>query len=117
MDTERAKKLIYSLANGIDPFTGELFPREHVCNQPDIIRALYHILEVTPDKKANKNPALPNAGKPWTQIEEDKLKDEFDDGMKISAIAREHGRSRGSIESKLTQLGLIYNAYFARKHK
>jgi hypothetical protein len=37
--------------------------------------------------------------------------------MKVSAIAKEHGRSRGSIEAKLAHLGLIEDSYFTRKSR
>ena len=113
MDNARAKELVTALADGIDPFTGELFPRDHICNHPDIIRALHQILGSTQEIK--KSPNAPNAGKPWLQAERDKLVDEFHSGMKISAIAKEHGRSRGSIESKLSHLGLIGDSYFSRE--
>ena len=41
--------------------------------------------------------------------------DEFDAGMTTSMIAREHGRSRGAIESRLVALGKITDTYFNRK--
>ena len=40
MDIERAKELLKSLAEGIDPLTGEVLPKDHVCNQSEMIRAL-----------------------------------------------------------------------------
>ena len=52
-----------------------------------------------------KQPA--NAGKPWTEMEEDKLLDEFDSKMSLAEIAKEHGRSRGGIEARLVKLGRI----------
>ena len=113
MDIARAKELLSALADGVDPFTGELFPREHICNHPDIIRAFHQVLG--PGQETKKDPGTPNAGKPWPQAEQDKLVDEFHSGMKISAIAKEHGRSRGSIEAKLAHLGLIEGSYFNRK--
>ncbi len=41
MDQQRAKEIIHILSDGIDPFTGEVLPPDHVCNQPDVIRALH----------------------------------------------------------------------------
>ena len=113
MDIVRAKEIVSALADGIDPFTGEFFPRDHICNHPDIIRALHQILGSLPESK--KGVGAPNAGKPWSQAEQDKLVDEFHSGMKSSEIAKEHGRSRGSIEAKLAHLGLLENAYYNRK--
>ena len=116
MDIARAKELLSALADGIDPFTGELLPRNHVCNQPEMIRAFHEILNVIPSSSRKKS--LPrNAGKPWTDIEEEKLLDEFDSGMTTSAIAKEHGRSRGAIESRLADLGKITDTYFNRKQR
>ena len=114
MDIARAKELLSALADGIDPFTGELLPWNHVCNQPEMIRAFHEILNAIP--LSFKKKSLPrNAGKPWTDIEEEKLLDEFDAGMTISAIAKEHGRSRGAIETRLADLGKIADTYFNRK--
>lgn len=48
-----------------------------------------------------------NAGKPWTEAEDNKLKDEFDSKMPIKAIAKEHGRTVGAIESRLVRLGKL----------
>lgn len=58
--------------------------------------------------KAEKVTAsLANAGQIWTELEENKLLDEFDSNMPIADIAIEHGRSIGAIESRLAQLGRI----------
>ena len=113
MDIVRAKELLSALADGIDPFTGELLPQNHVCNQPEMIRAFHELLNVIPSPKKKNLPR--NAGKPRTDIEEEKLLDEFDSGMTTSAIAKEHGRSKGAIESRLADLGRITDTYLNRK--
>ena len=103
MDTVRAREIIRSLAEGIDPSTGEVLTKESVFNSPDVIRALYTIWEETAPISTDP---LRNAGKPWTETEDDKLRDEFSEKLKISAISKEHGRSYGAIESRLDHLGL-----------
>ena len=113
MDIARAKELLSALADGIDPFTGELLPQNHVCNQPEMIRTFHEILNVIPSPKKKILPR--NAGKPWTDIEEEKLLEEFYSGMTTSAIAREHGRSKGAIESRLADLGKIKDTYSHRE--
>ena len=133
MDITRAKELLSALADGIDPFTGELLPQNHVCNQPEMIRAFHEVLNVIPSPKKKSLPR--NAGKPWSfggnddngilkgylehtfqrVYEEEKLLDEFDSGMTTSAIAKEHGRSKGAIESRLADLGKITDTYLNRK--
>lgn len=108
MDMQRAKELLSLLADGVDPFTGELLPEQHVCNRPDIIRALHTVLSaVTQAEEKAKKSGPANAGKPWTEEELAKLREEFESGMKIYAIARTHERTRGAIEAKLVHLGLM----------
>ena len=60
---------------------------------------------------------LRNAGKPWTDIEDEKLTDEFASKMSISDIAAEHGRTRGAIESRLEKLGLKKKSFWFWKRK
>ncbi|MCG3770314.1 MAG: hypothetical protein JW384_01460 [Nitrosomonadaceae bacterium] len=112
MDSESAKKTIASLlrklAEGIDPFTGEILPDEHLLQRPQIARALLHAvqaLDQTSSKAETKLP--PNAGKPWTRNEEDGLISEFETGMSILDIAEKHGRTEGGITSRLLRLGKI----------
>lgn len=104
MDIIRAKEIVRTLANGVDPTTGEVLPDESVYNSPEVIRALFVILE-----SCNTNlelDPLRNAGKLWEKAEDDMLKAEFNSGMRIIDIAVEHGRTRGAIESRLDHLGL-----------
>ena len=61
--------------------------------------------ESKPSSQTKKQPA--NAGKPWTETEEDKLLDEFDSKMSLAEIAKEHGRTKGGIEARLVKLGRI----------
>lgn len=105
MDIMRAKELIAGLADGLDPLTGEILPDDSICNRPEIVRALHAVLSELSPKAARQLPV--NAGKPWTEVEENRLIEEFDAGMKISEIAKEHGRTRGAIESRLSSLGKI----------
>lgn len=104
MDINRAKEMIRTLADGVDPTTGEVLPAESVYNSPEIIRALFTLLEYI-NKDTAKDP-LRNAGKPWSDVEDDKLRDEYLSNLKISDIAKEHGRTYGAIESRLEHLGL-----------
>ena len=116
MDINRAKEIVRILSDGIDPTTGEVLPAESVYNSPDIIRALFTVLEYVNNKDAVKNP-LRNAGKPWTDVEDDKLRDEFSSKLTISDIAKEHGRSYGAIESRLDHLGLKKKPFWLFRRK
>ena len=114
MDIVRARKIIRSLAEGVDPTTGEVLPKENVYNQPEVIRAMYTILEATAPNQQN---SLRNAGKPWTEAEDNNLQEEFAEKMKIADIAKEHGRTYGAIESRLEHLGLKKKPFWLFKCK
>ena len=77
MDIIRAREIVRALADGVDPTTGEILPADSVYNSPDVIRALFTLLEATSEKKKTEQIPNRNAGKPWTEIEDDKLRDEF----------------------------------------
>ena len=115
MEIAKAREIIRILADGVDPTTGEVLPAESVYNSPEVIRALFAVLEATALQPQNY--ARRNAGKPWPKAEDEKLKDEFTAKMSISDIAKEHGRTYGAIESRLDLLGLKRKPFwlFGRK--
>lgn len=115
MDTIRAKEIIRTLADGVDPTTGEVLPAESAYNSPEVIRALFTLLEYV--NKDTGRDLLRNAGKPWTDAEDDKLRDEFLSKLRISDIAKEHGRSYGAIESRLDHLGLKKKPFWLFRRK
>src|SRR3990170_2929380 len=41
MDASQALAVVRSLANGVDPASGEVFPAESAYQRPDVVRALY----------------------------------------------------------------------------
>lgn len=109
MDIIKAREIVRALADGVDPATGELLPGESVYNSPDVIRALFTVLDATAPKV---QPPNRNAGKPWNKIEDEKLIDEFASRLKISDIAKEHGRTYKAIESRLEHLGLKKKSFW-----
>ena len=82
--------------------------------KPDVIRALYTMLEETTPKPLDP---YRNAGKPWTEAEDDKLVAEFHAKEKVSDIAKEHGRTYGAIESRFDHLGLKKKPFWLFKRK
>ena len=117
MDIIRAREIIRLLAEGVDPSTGDVLPAENVYNSPDVIRALYTVWEATASVRDRSMDPLRNAGKPWSNTEDDKLRDEFAANTKIANIAMEHGRSYGAIESRLEHLGLKKKPFWLFRHK
>ena len=70
MDIIRAREIVRTLADGVDPTTGEILPVDSVYNSPDVIRALFTLLETTSEKKRVEPIPNRNAGKSWTEIED-----------------------------------------------
>lgn len=105
MDIKRAKEIVSVLAEGVDPTTGEVFPSDHICNNAEVVRAFYALLQQGEVEKKKKN--YENASKRWTKEEEEHLRELFKEGVKVSELQKRFLRSRGSIESRLAKLGLI----------
>lgn len=110
MDWQRAQELLITLADGVDPLTGEVLPDSCICNRPEIVRALYCLLHQMP---VRNRPA--NAGKLWSRAEEKELLREFDLATNQTAIAKKHGRTRGAIEARLAKLGKIKKTFYWEK--
>lgn len=110
MDIERAKELLSTLADGIDPMTGEVLGKYDSCNQVEIVRALHtvlHELDKLPKKKDKNLPE--NAGKPWTREDEAALCKMFDTGATRKELCGRFKRTPGAIASRLVQLGKLHN--------
>ena len=117
MDIAKAQEIIRLLADGIDPTTGKILPADSVYNCPEVIRALFTVLEATAPVSTAQFEPFRNAGKPWTDDEDKRLRDEFTAKMRISDIAKEHGRTRGAIESRLDHLGIKRKPFWLFVHK
>lgn len=104
-------KIIISLSEGVDPFTGEIFPTQSLYQQPDVIRALLYAVHRL---KPKQQPLKARHGQAWSPDEENKIAEAFKSGSTISTIANQQQRSRGSIEARLAHLGLIEN-YIPRR--
>lgn len=108
MDIERAKGILTSLADGIDPLTGEVLANNHLCNQAEVIRALYCVLGELGRVKAKPVKTEPeNAGKPWTLEDDERLCKMFDKGATRREMCEYFKRSGGAIAARLVRLGKI----------
>ncbi len=122
MEPAKTVEILKTLAEGIDPGTGEHFPAGSPYQHPDTVRALFsaiRVLEVpaplssaplaTPS--AGPSPAgksVPqNAGRPWSEEEDTRLGHSFDAGRSIEELAATHKRSKWAIEARLARLGKI----------
>lgn len=116
-------KIIEALANGIDPLTGEVLPSDSLHNNPEVIRALFAVIDHIKDssskrpkikktlgQKRNENikKGLPeNAGLPWNEEQRNNLTEQFNSEVSRAELAEIHGRTVGAISSELKKLGLI----------
>ena len=123
MKLEKEIKVLEALANGVDPFTGEVLDNQSPYNQPEVIRSLFAILNElkNPTKKAklpkktteekqadNVENGLPkNAGLPWAVNEKEKLVEKYKSEVSIVELSEIHGRTKGAITSELKKQGLI----------
>lgn len=110
MTQSRARQILQSLIQGIDPVTGEELARETVLQHADVLRALLAGLAALEQSaaRAQRRAQLPdNVGRAWTTEEESRLVAGFKSGDSPMAIARKHGRTLRAIEARLEKLGLI----------
>lgn len=114
MDKAYATQILETLADGINPTTGELLSPDDSCNQPDVIRAL-HEAAAALKKAKDKKPLPENAGKPWTAEDEEELKRMFEAGCSKKDICAYFKRTEGSIAARLVRLGLIQDRYSFKK--
>lgn len=112
MNVVRAHEIIKALAEGVNPFTGEVLDSGHVCQHPDVVRALYQAgaelerLARRDQRLQRARLTLPeNTGKPWS-IEEDRaLLSRHRNGVPVDDLAAFHGRTVTAINARLEKLG------------
>ena len=108
MDIIRAKEILESLADGVNPMTGELLPERDSCNQVEIVRALHTVLKsLESAQEKTKKPQPENAGKPWAKEDEEILCQMFETGCSSKEICNHFGRTKGAIAARLVRLGKI----------
>ena len=110
MQQTRARQILQSLIQGIDPVTGDELPRETVLQHADVLRALLaglSALEQTAARALRRAQLPDNVGRAWTTEEESRLVAAFKKGESAVALAHEHGRTLRAIEARLEKLGLI----------
>jgi len=110
MQQTRAREILQSLIQGIDPISGEELPHETVLQHAEVLRALLAGLSALEQAsaRAQRRAQLPgNVGRAWTTEEESRLVAAFKKGDSPTVIARQHGRTLRAIEARLEKLGLI----------
>lgn len=114
MTKSRASAILKALATGYHPDSKEPLSNSDVLTEPDVIRALFlganALDEDLSSDSSNKNDPSHRplgAGRPWTDEEEDILREEFDAGKSILKISEDHSRTVGGIRARLVKMGLM----------
>ncbi|MEJ6473016.1 hypothetical protein [Pseudoalteromonas piscicida] len=118
MDKVKAFSIVEALANGVDPITGEVMDASSPYNHPDIIRALFLILNTQPKKHIKKTleqrqteniaKRLPkNHGLPWSQEAIDQVIALFNSQTAVADIAERFARKPNSIIGLLRKQQVI----------
>lgn len=121
MDKLLARTMIETLSKGIDPLTGKLLPRSHLCCTEEIQDALWEVLDsctiesteqmlerLKEEKKAQRKQQYPNLGKPWGHMDRQRIL-ELNQTYNIWYTAKVMGRSPAAIDSELRKLGVVPN--------
>ena len=118
MELNKAKEIVKTLADGVDPTTGEALPHESPYNDPGVIRALFTVLgsikAANKPKKTNEQKQRDNidsgrpknAGFPWTEELKTEVASKFRSGASIDELSEHFERTKGSIVSELMKQGL-----------
>ena len=110
MQELRARQILQSLVQGLDPFNGQELPAGTVLQQAEVLRALLAGVAALEQgvARASRRAQLPkNIGRSWSAEEQSALIDAFQAGDVLSEIAARHGRTLRAIEARLEKLGLI----------
>lgn len=113
MTSQAAMEILQLMADGVDPATGEILAADHLCNQPDVIRALVVAIRAlsaeqpTPPIVYNRKSDKLNAGRPWTEEDLAALKQLYLSGLPMNAICKQLQRRERGVQQQLCRLGLI----------
>ena len=119
MEIREAQGIVKTLAQGVDPNTGEVFAPDSPYNEPKIIRALFTVHDfvrqarkprMSADEKRQENLDLGrprNYGLPWADDARSQVAMGFEDGKTIQELATTLERTQGAIRAELIRQGLL----------
>ncbi len=110
MEKARALQIIQALADGHNPYTGEVFEKESVFQNPETVRALFvaiSCIRILSKSEREGKTGYRIHGKPWTLQETEQLLEEYKSGKDVGQIAKIHGRTSWAIRVRLLSQGKI----------
>ena len=110
MEQAQALAIVKSLANGVDPDSGEVFPGDGAYQRPQTVRALFAAVEALEraaqfERRKQQLPA--KTGEPWSEDEDRKLLASFDSGNALGDLAAAHQRTQTGIRARLVKYGRL----------
>ncbi len=110
MEIGRALEIVRALADGTDPYTGEVYPADSPYQNAETVRALFtaiDMLEKAERRRKRKRELPERAGEPWDDEEDSVLIKKFEEDVGVKEIAVEHKRTEWAIRSRLEKLGKV----------
>ena len=110
MNQTEALSIVRSLANGVDPESGEVFPAESAYQRAQTVRALYAAAEALDRAERferRKQQLPPKIGEPWSEDEDRRLLAGFDAGRGLPDLATAHQRTQTGIRARLVKYGRL----------
>ena len=119
MNIDVAVEILRSMAQGIHPLSGEKLSPDSVCNEVEVVRALYCVIEeleqagiVTKPRKyksARSDRPRERRGRAgyWTLEYDDDLCRMFDEGYSLKNMEDYFGRNKKEIIARLRDLGKV----------
>ena len=72
----------------------------------DVLAELQGIAEKRPNPYAKLRETYPNAGKPWSAVDDDALRQLWREGKPVADLALHFGRTANGIRQRLERLGV-----------
>ena len=110
MNQTEALSVIRSLANGVDPESGEVFAADGVYQRAQTVRALYEAAEALEraERFERRKQQLPaKTGEPWSEDEDRKLLSALDAGKGLPDLAAGHQRTQTGVRARLVKYGRL----------
>ncbi|MEA3099683.1 hypothetical protein [Caballeronia mineralivorans] len=109
MNPVEAKTTPERLARGIDPEIGEIFAEQSSFNTRRLSERCSSPCRNSKSSlhQRRRRERPENAGRSWSDVEDAKLLKSFDAGVSPKDLARQHGRTKGAIDSRLVKLGRV----------
>lgn len=110
MEQAQALAIVRSLANGVDPESGEVFPAGGAYQRADTVRALFaaaQAMERVEQFERRRQQLPPKTGQPWSEDEDRKLLAAFDAGSGLVELAAAHERTQTGVRARLVKYGRL----------